>query len=146
MRFALIRFLLAPVFSVGLVISASVFAQEGATPDRVAIRAMISGQIDAFRRDDALAAYSFAAPGIRGMFPSVGQFMAMVRNNYRPVYRPRAVTFGELFSSPDGVVQKVYVTGPEGKNWLALYSLEQQPDGDWKISGCVLAKDDSPNI
>jgi len=140
------RFLSASVLCVGLLFPTTLPAQDIPGPDRDAVRAMITNQIEAFRRNDGAAAYALAAPGIRGLFPSIDQFMAMVRNNYRPVYRPRSVTFGELYSSPDGFVQKVYLTGPDGQNWLALYSLERQPDGSWKISGCVLAEDDTPDI
>jgi hypothetical protein len=28
----------------------------------------------------------------------------------------------------------------EGMDWIAIYTLEQQPDGTWRISGCYLAK------
>jgi hypothetical protein len=146
MRLSTVRLLSAAVLCLGFLMPGGAGAQDIAAPERAAIRAMISGQLEAFRREDGAAAYSFAAPAIQGMFPSVDQFMAMVRSNYGPVYHPRAVTFGDLYSSPDGFVQKVYLTGPGGQNWLALYSLERQPDGSWKISGCTLARADAPNI
>ena len=146
MRVWTARFLSVLMLCLGLLLPGGARSDDVPAPEREAIRAMISGQLEAFRRDDGAAAYSFATPAIQGMFPSVDQFMAMVRSNYGPVYHPRAVTFGDLFSSPDGFVQKVYLTGPGGQNWLALYSLERQPDGSWKISGCTLARADAPNI
>jgi ketosteroid isomerase-like protein len=30
------------------------------------------------------------------------------------------------------------VVGPDGKSYTALYSMEKQPDGTWRISGCTL--------
>jgi hypothetical protein len=27
-----------------------------------------------------------------------------------------------------------------GEFWAALYTLEQQPDGSWKITGCYILK------
>ena len=34
--------------------------------------------------------------------------------------------------------QKMLVVGPDGKTYEALYSMEKQPDGTWRISGCTL--------
>jgi hypothetical protein len=36
------------------------------------------------------------------------------------------------------LVQRVLLVGPDGVPVTALYFMEQQPDGSWKISGCVL--------
>lgn len=117
-----------------------------ADADRDAIRGIISGQIEAFRRDDGAAAYRFASPTIQGLFPDVDQFMAMVRSGYQPVYRPRSVTFGPAVETPRGPEQRVFVTGPDGRNWVALYSLQKQPDGSWRINGCVLVEDTGESI
>ena len=121
-------------------------ADEIAAADRDAIRSIIAGQIAAFRADDGAAAYGYASPTIRSYFPTPDQFMGMVRNGYMPVYRPRSVTFGAIESSPAGPVQKVFVTGPDGRNWVAIYTLQRQPDGSWKINGVRLVEDDSPSI
>ncbi len=114
--------------------------------DQAAIQALIANQIDAFRHDDGAAAYADAAPALHDYFPSVDAFMAMVKNGYQPVYRPQSVTFGQVVQGDTGPMQKVYVTGPDGKDYVAIYSLQQQPDGSWKISGCSLVPDDSPSI
>lgn len=108
--------------------------------DRAAIRSVIESQIEAFRADDDARAYGYAAPGIRRMFPSPERFMRMVREGYRPVYRPRDVTFGALRESPLGPIQEVFLVDEAGIAWTALYSLEQQPDGSWLISGCRLVR------
>ena len=108
--------------------------------DRDAVRAVIADQIDAFRLDDGLRAYSHAAPSIQRMFPSADTFMAMVRQGYGAVYRPQRLTFGSVQESGDVAVQEVFVTGPDGEDWLALYTLERQADGTWKITGCLLRR------
>ena len=62
----------------------------------------------------------------------------MVRQGYQPVYRPRQVSFGEL-AAVDGIpVQHVHVIGPDGTPVTALYVMERQPDGAWRINGCYL--------
>ena len=114
--------------------------------DRNAIRAAISGQIEAFRQDDAAAAFSYAAPAIRDKFTSEDLFLVMVRAGYAPLYRARDIAFGELREIPSGAIQSVYVTDAEGESWLALYTVEEQPDGTWKITGCVLARPPGESI
>ncbi len=114
--------------------------------DQTAIQALIAGQIDAFRRSDDAAAYADASPSIHDVFPTVDAFMAMVRNGYQPVYRPQSVIFGKVEPGTMGPLEKVYVTGPDGRNYVAVYSLQQQPDGSWKIDGCSLVPDDTPSI
>jgi len=114
--------------------------------DRADIQALIGRQIDAFRHDDGTAAYSYAAPTIKRIFPTVDGFMAMVRNTYQPVYRPQSVTFGPLVATPLGIIQKVFLVGPDGKNYVALYTLQRQPDGSWLINGCSLVEDDGATI
>ena len=114
--------------------------------DRATIQSLISGQIEAFRADNGAAAYAYASPTIQAYFPTADAFMAMVKQGYMPVYRPNSVTFGPLVDGPTGPVQKVFVTGPDGRNYIAAYSMQQQPDGSWKINGCSLVEDDTPSI
>ncbi len=120
------------------VVAASADVSDG---DRGAIRTIIEGQIAAFQRDDGAAAYSYASPTIQGLFPTVEQFMAMVRGGYQPVYRPQSIVFGEVIETPIGPIQRVFLIGPSGRDWVAIYSLQQQPDGTWRISGCHLVED-----
>ena len=111
--------------------------------DRAAIRQVIEGQLDAFRRDDGVAAFSFASPSIRRMFGTADIFMDMVRRGYQPVYRPRWVEFRDLVEADGKTIQPVFVVGPDNVAVMALYVMERQPDGAWLIDGCYLvpAKD-----
>ncbi len=106
--------------------------------DGRAVRAAIAGQLAAFARDDAEAAFAFAAPGIQAKFGNPSTFIAMVRAAYRPVYRPREVSFRELRLSGALPVQEVLVVDADGVAFLALYPMQRQPDGTWRIAGCVL--------
>ena len=38
------------------------------------------------------------------------------------------------------LVQPVRMTDAEGRAWLALYSMEKQSDGSWRINGCQLGR------
>ncbi|MCB1500891.1 MAG: DUF4864 domain-containing protein [Bauldia sp.] len=137
------RILLALALAAG---SFGLARAEVADADREAFRSIISNQIEAFQRDDGTAAYGYASPTIQGLFPTAERFMAMVRSGYPPVYRPRSVTFGTAADTPRGPEQHVFITGPDGRNWVAIYSLQQQPDGSWRINGCRLVEDSGESI
>jgi hypothetical protein len=109
---------------------------DDATPAQSAIRR----QEQAFARDDAAAAYAQAAPELHAMFPSPEIFMAMVRQGYAPVYRHKSFEFGESKTEGGVIAQRVHIIDANGEAWEALYTLETQPDGDLKITGCSLLK------
>ncbi len=118
----------------------SAHAQETA-PDAQAFQRIISSQIEAFRRDEGLQAFSFASPGIKQQFGTAANFMAMVRQGYPQVYRPRSFKFGKITTEMGGrPTQRVHITDNSGQNWTALYAFEQQPDGTWRISGVVVLR------
>jgi hypothetical protein len=108
--------------------------------DRAAIRAVIQRQLDAFQRDDAAAAFALASPGIQERFHDPATFLAMVRDSYQAVYRPRHVTFLDVVVAEGQVVQKVLVIGPDGVQVLAVYPMAHMPDGSWTTDGCLLVQ------
>ena len=126
------------VLLVALLIGLGASARAG---DNVAAaQRVIRSQVEAFGRDDAAAAYSYAAPAIHEMFPQADIFMYMVQHSYPPVYRHKSFEFGEARVADGKVAQRVHIIDADGVPWEALYTLEQQPDGSVKISGCVLLK------
>ena len=122
----------------------SLAAAEEANPlgtgDRQAIRSIIQSQLDAFQRDDGHEAFSYASPGIRQSFQTPEIFMAMVRGGYAAVYRPRAVEFLETLVKDGRTVQMMRFVGPDGVAVIAMYTMERQPDGTWRIDGVVLLR------
>src|ERR1700687_1222766 len=118
----------------------SLAAPAGAADDIAAAQGVIRSQVEAFGRDDAAAAYSHAAPAIRQIFPQADVFMSMVRGSDAPVYRHKSFEFGEARVSDGEVAQRVHIIDADGVPWEALYTLELEPDGSVKISGCVLLK------
>ena len=126
-------FLLATVFL-------SLAAPTRAADDVAAAQGVIRSQVEAFSRDDAAAAYSHAAPAIQEIFPRADIFMSMVRNSYAPIYRHKSFDFGETRVSDGTIAQRVHIVDADGIPWEALYTLELQPDGSVKITGCVLLR------
>ncbi|KMO40759.1 DUF4864 domain-containing protein [Methylobacterium aquaticum] len=109
--------------------------------DREAARAAILRQQEAFRRDDAAAAYAEAAPAIRSIFGSPETFIGMVRQGYAAIYRNRHFAFATDEDRPDGSrAQGVHIQDQDGTDWEALYTLERDADGAWRIAGCRLRK------
>ncbi|WP_262049057.1 DUF4864 domain-containing protein [Bradyrhizobium sp. Bra78] len=124
-----------------LVILTIVFGTAPAFADDVtAAQGVIRAQEQAFTHDDAAGAYSHAAPAIREIFPAPDIFMSMVQNGYPPVYRHKSFEFGESKTEGNRVAQRVHIVDANGEAWEALYTLELQPDGSYKITGCSLLK------
>jgi hypothetical protein len=128
----------ALVTLLGCLIGATAFAV--GADDLGTARSIVRDQEEAFARDDASAAYGFAAPGIQLLYPSPDGFMSMVRNAYAPVYRHRSFDFGEARIVDGKILQEVQIVDADGVAWDAIYTLETQPDGSLKISACVLKK------
>jgi hypothetical protein len=129
----LARLLVILMLGFGLASSAS-----AASPDDE-IKSVIEQQLNAFAIDDGAKAMTFAAPIIKDYFKTPEQFMAMVKKGYQPVYRNSNRIFGDVFK--DGLGRpsmRVVLTGADGKRYEALYSMELQNDGAWKIAGCVI--------
>ena len=103
------------------------------------VRSIIQAQLSAFAADDAARAFSYAAPAIREMFGTPERFIEMVRKGYPVVYRPASVSFLEPEGLDGTVIQAVEMTDASGAAWVALYRLQRQRDGSWRINGCELA-------
>lgn len=106
--------------------------------DRAAIRTVVESQLQAFRVDDGVRAFSYASPGIQAMFQTPARFMRMVRTGYQPVYRPQSVQFGRVIEYQGQPTQLVTLIAPDGDVVAAYYLMERQSDGVWRIDGCVL--------
>ncbi|KRR10667.1 topoisomerase II [Bradyrhizobium jicamae] len=116
------------------------FAAPAFADDVATAQGVIRAQEQAFASDDAAAAYSHAAPEIKQLFPQADIFMQMVRQGYAPVYRHKSFEFGEARSAGGRIAQRVHIVDDNGEAWEAMYTLEQQPDGSLKITGCSLLK------
>ena len=106
--------------------------------DQKAIRTVIARQLEALRQDDAVGAFAFASPAIQQRFGTPEVFMSMVKTAYQPVYRPRYVAFKDLRILRGVPTQSVFLVGPDGVPVTALYLMQQQPNGAWKIDGRYL--------
>jgi ketosteroid isomerase-like protein len=129
----------AALFVLSLLFASTAHAEDVSSADVAAIRGTIESQLHAFAADHDAEAYSYAAPLVQGAFPTVDQFMAMVKRGYQPIYRNTA----HRYPAPPGdlggrLAQRVILQAADGKAYEAAYFMQKQPDGSWKISGCVI--------
>ena len=67
--------------------------------------------------------------------------MDMVRQGYPQVYRPQSFRFGGMSEDSQGRPQlRATIIGPDGRTYEAIYTMEHEPDGSWKINSCVIAQ------
>lgn len=107
--------------------------------DRLKIRQVITLQIKAFERNDETRAFSYSTPEIRKYFGSSRTFMEMVRASYSVLYMNTSREFLEAAVIDGAVVQPLRIVTRDGEAVVALYTLERQPDREWRIGGCELA-------
>ena len=104
--------------------------------DEKGVRAVVEGQLEALANDDAVKAFSFAAPNVRQAVGTATQFMALVRASYPAIYRPVSTAFLKPEDHHGQVIQRVQLMAADGHAWLALYSVQRQKDKTWRITGC----------
>lgn len=121
-------------------VAAPSWAENLSKADQAAIQGVIARQIEAFRQDDGGTAFGFASPAIQDQFGNPDRFLDMVRRAYPSVHRPRVFDFTGLLTGDGTVVQQVQLIGPNGEAELALYSMERDAAGLWRVSGCVLVR------
>jgi hypothetical protein len=111
------------------------------------IRLTIERQLEAFRSNDSAAAFALAAPQIQASFGSPDRFLGTVKDGYTPVFRAKSVMFGKLVRSDEGAtLQLVHLVDDRNHPWLALYIMEAQGDGSWRIGGCLLTTDPGADV
>ena len=135
----------APSFALAAALSVLPLAAHADSADR-AVQTTIDGQIEAFLAGDNERAYSFAAPSVKRFFPNPDAFVGMVKAGYEPVYAPRNYSFGRFGERGDSAFQEVLVTGPKGREWIAVYTLRKQGNGDYLITSCQIAPSNAQPI
>ncbi len=104
------------------------------------IQRVIGEQLAALRRDDGARAFSFASPALQAQFGSSENFMRMVHAGYQPLIDARYEQFLEGAVVEGRVIQPLRITLPDEATVLvALYTMQQDDGGGWRIAGCLLA-------
>lgn len=103
------------------------------------IRQVIGDQRKALKAGDGKRALSLASRGIREQFGTPEIFLAMVRDAYGALIGARYTEFLEGAVIDGAVIQPLRLVAPDNTVMVALYTMERDKDGRWRIAGCVLA-------
>ena len=108
----------------------------------ISIRDVIRQQIEAFKRNEISAAFDLATPEIQDQFRTSDIFFQMVIKNYAVILTHKTWNFGNLTKiKNEEYIQTVNFYEKDGRVLKALYVMEQQPEGTWRIGGCKLILD-----
>lgn len=115
-------------------------AQKLARPaDSLAVKAVIRGQLEAFKKDDAKKAFTYASVGIRQSFDNDAlTFGVMVQKQYPMVYRPKSYKFDPTLELEGSMVQGVVIEDQAGVLVRAVYLLVKEGNA-WKVNGVFLS-------
>ena len=113
-----------------------------AEPPNPAIEAVVTRQLDAFRRNDAVAAFAMASPTIQGLFGDAQTFISMVERGFRPIWRSSRHRFVSLEIADGRLIQRVLIDGADGMTVVARYEMIEI-GGQWRINSCTLEKGES---
>ena len=111
-------------------------------PDAEAAGRVVVQQLEAFRRDDFVAAFGFASEEIHQLF-DVTRFEAMVRSGYPEIARSASAFVDHATRGPGGrLYLLVRVRGANGQSIEAVYEMVRE-NGQWRINGVVTQPDTS---
>ena len=111
-----------------------------------AIKVVIGDQLKALKAGDGTKAMAYSVPGIRQQFRTPERFMRMVRQGYGALLDARYSTFLDG-AVVDGItIQPLQLVLPDNSVVVALYRMEKQKDGIWRIAGCVIAPSTAQSV
>ena len=103
------------------------------------IRSVIEKQRDALVAGEAERAFGYASRGVREQFGDAETFLGMVRRSYAPLVEARDTELLEGAVIDGQVIQPLRLVLPDNTVLVALYTMEKQRGGGWRIAGCILA-------
>jgi hypothetical protein len=131
------------LFALGMPVSGVAAAAPVSAVDARSIQAVVKSHITALSQDDAEQVFESATSATQVEFGSPEDFLQLIKQEYRPIYQSRHA----IFASPEVIdgdtIQVVNVTDDSDHVWVALFRMERDTDGRWKIDGCQLIQTSS---
>lgn len=103
-----------------------------------AVREVVHLQINALADDDAEKAYSLTTSATQQLLGSPNNLLSFIKDEFAPIYRPRHAMFQETEIIGQHALQIVQLIDSSGLIWIAIYQVELETDGKWKVDGCRL--------
>jgi hypothetical protein len=103
-----------------------------------AIRRVIDDQLAALRDGDAPRAFAFASAAIREQFHDAPTFLRMVQDSYGVLLAARYAEFLEGAVIDGHTLQPLRLVMGDDTVLVALYEMQRDASGAWRIAGCVI--------
>jgi Domain of unknown function (DUF4864) len=104
--------------------------------DWKSIKQVIAAQRAALIAGEGEKAFGYATPAIRAQFGEADVFMAMVQVGYPALLTARYTEFLEGAVIDGLIIQPLRLVDADNSVRVALYTMEKQKNGAWRISGC----------
>jgi uncharacterized protein DUF4864 len=104
-----------------------------------AIKVVIGAQVAALKQEDGARAFAFATRSLQLQFENADNFMRMVHAGYQALIDARYTEFLDGAVVDGQVVQPLRLVLPDNTVLVALYQMQKDDDGRWRIAGCLLA-------
>jgi hypothetical protein len=116
--------------------SAALAADSMRASDWKSIKQVIAAQRTALISGNGEKAFGYATPAIRAQFGDPDLFMTMVQMQYSALLTARYTEFLEGAVIDGLIIQPVRLVDADNSVRVALYTMEKQKGGAWRISGC----------
>jgi hypothetical protein len=104
--------------------------------DWKSIKQVIAAQRAALVAGEGEKAFGYATPAIRAQFGDADIFMGMVQAGYPALLTARYTEFLEGAVIDGLIIQPLRLVDADNSVRVALYTMEKQKNGAWRISGC----------
>jgi hypothetical protein len=106
--------------------------------DRLAIKDAVRDQLRALATLKAGDAFAQLAPSTQKYFGEPDTFLLQIAENVAPILSTKKFAFIGVGRDETSVFQEVLITDEAGLKWMANFQVQRQPDGSWRVSGCVV--------
>lgn len=117
----------------------------GASAQQAEIKGTIDSQLEAFKADDFVTAFTYATPTLQQLFQSPANFERMVTGGYPMVWRPGEVRYLELRERGGALWQVVQITDAKGVTHWLDYKMEETQEG-WRIGAVQILPPQDANV
>lgn len=126
--------------------NANAMAEAVNAADAKSIQAVVQSQLIALANDDADRAFALTTVSTRAIIGNADNFLQMIKEEFAPIYHNRRAIFSPAEIIEGDMLQVVRITDDENHVWVAIYRMERDEDGYWKIDDCRLLETTSTSV
>lgn len=106
--------------------------------EQLGIRTSIRSHMQALSARDATGVYESLTPIVKDFYSNSKSFLDYLTTQLKPLANARNFAFASIEREATDAVQEVVLIGKEGREWIARFKLQRQPDGRWAIAQCLI--------